>query len=118
MPKQGLAVEREQTEQFIDQRASSVVLSRPVRADDGAGGSTSTLTPLPAQKARFISQRSAVSVERRTVGGVTVKPDMVLMMLWDANVRRGDVFTYQNLTMEVVWVHDLDYEKLAEVVAR
>lgn len=118
MPKQGMAVLREQTEQFIDQNPSMVTLTRYTKVADGAGGTRSTPTVLPPQKVRAITNRSAVSAERRTIGGVTVHPEVTLQCLWDANIERGDTFMVENVMMEVVWVSRLGYEKLAEVTTR
>lgn len=118
MPGQGISVEREQTEQFIDQNPISVTLSRNVRIDDGAGGGTVSSTPLPPQKMRFVPQSRLVSVERRNVAGAKVKPDMNLIALWNADIQRGDTFTWQGMTMEVVWVNKIPYEIIAEVAVK
>ena len=115
---QGVAIEREQTRKFIAENPVNVVLTRRTKVADGAGGSRDTTLALPAQRMRAIPQRSGVSVERRTVNGVTVTPDLVLQGEHNCDIQRGDWFTYNGIAMEVVWVTTLPYEKLAEVTMR
>lgn len=118
MPGQGINVEREQTEQFIDQNPTMITFTRNTKVPDGAGGGTYTPTPLPPQKVRVIAQSRLVSVERRNVHGATVRPDMNLLALWDADIQRGDTFSLNNMDMEVIWVNVLPYEVMAEVAVR
>lgn len=118
MPSQGVNVEREQTQQFIDQNPLYITFTRNVRNPDGAGGGTYTPTPLPPQKCRIVPQNRMISVERRNVNGAVVRPDMNVIAPWDADIMRGDTFQWQNMTMEVVWVNAISYEIIAEVAAR
>lgn len=118
MPKQGRNVLREQTEQFIEQNPIDLVLVRHAKVPDGAGGTRSVDTTLEPQRVRIVGQRTAVSVERRTVSGVVVSPEQVVVGEWDLDIQRGDTFRHQGVLMEVVWVHDLGYEKMAEVTFR
>lgn len=115
MPRQGISVLTEQTEQFIDENPTDLVLTRNTKVPDGAGGSTTSPTDLDPQTVRVIPQSRLVSVERRTTAGAVVKPDMNLICMPDADVQRGDTFTYNGLKMQVVWVSVLSYEKIAEV---
>jgi hypothetical protein len=113
-----MGVLREQTKQYIEQNPKEIVLTRYVKVADGAGGTRTNSSVLPSQTMRAITNRSAVSAERRTVGGVTVVPEVTLQGLWTADIRRGDTFMLDGVLMEVVWVSDLGYEKLAEVTTR
>lgn len=117
MPIQGMSVEREQTKFFIDQNPYALTVHRNTRVPDGAGGYTETSADLPAQTVRVVSQARTVAVQRRTVSGEVVIPDISIVAEWDADLQRGDTFTYQDLNMEIVWVSDLGYEKIAEAVA-
>lgn len=118
MPRQGMRYLREQTRKFIGENPVDIVLTRYTKVNDGAGGTRTTNEDLPAQRMRVIAQRSAVAIERRTIGGVTVTPDLVLQGMPETDVVRGDTFTYNGVLMEVVWVHVFGYEKLAEVTIR
>lgn len=110
-----LLVNQRQTEDFIERNPSDVVLSREVRADDGAGGYTTTATPLTSQRVRVVQQRQNSGTERRNQAGEVVRPAITLVMKHDADVQRGDTFDWQGLDAEVVWVTDLRYVKHAEV---
>jgi hypothetical protein len=119
MPKQGMRVLREQTEQFIGENPTSLVLTRSTRTEDGAGGWVNGApTPLPAQRVRLVPQSASPGVERRTVSGEVVRPDLRIVGMPEFNVAVGDTFTWNTIRMEVVWVSDLGYEKIAEVAAR
>lgn len=118
MRREGTAVERKQTHEFILDNPTELIITRNVKVSDGAGGSTLSPTPLDPQTVRMVPQVRATSVERRTVGGEVVSPDVNMVAEWDADLQVGDTFKYQNLHMEVVWVYDLGYEKMAEVASR
>lgn len=115
MPRQGMHVLKEQTRRFIDENPLYINLTRNARVSDGAGGYTTTPSALEPQTMRVVPQSRLVSVERRTTGGAMVKPDMNLVCQFNADVQRGDTFTYNGLLMEVIWVNDIGYEKIAEV---
>ena len=104
-----------QTKRFINENPTAVVFTRNVRAPDGAGGYTTTPTDLDPQVVRVVQQRRAVAVERRNSSGEVVTPSITLVCAHDADVRRNDTFTWQDLPAEVVWVTDLGYVKHAEV---
>lgn len=118
MPKQGMGVLRRQTTYFIEQNPTDLVLSREVKADDGAGGSTTTATDLEVQTVRLVRPAPTTAVERRTIGGEMVKPTLSVVGEYDSDMRRGDTFTYQGLDMEIVWVNDMGYEKVGEAAVR
>lgn len=113
-----MGVLREQTEFFIDQNPIDLVLSRITKVDDGAGGTTEDSVPLDAQKMRLVKPAPSTSVERRTVGGEMVFPTLSVVAQFDADMQRGDTFKYQGLTMEIVWVNDMGYEKIGEAAPR
>ena len=118
MPRQGMAVLREQTHRFILENPSQIVLKRPTDVPDGAGGSTTTETDRPSQTVRIIDRFSAVMTERRTLSGEMTTPDFNVLFEWDGDVQVGDVFTRHGLRMEIVWVLDNGYRKTAEVARR
>lgn len=108
----------EQTQQFINDNPTSLVFTRHTKTPDGAGGTTSTSAPLPAQVVRIVQAsptRTSVGV-RNTEGEVT-QPDANLICTLDVDVQIGDTFQWNGLSMKVVWVILLPYEKIAEVVA-
>lgn len=109
---------QEQTQRFIDEKPTGIVIKRSTKTPDGAGGWTTTESSLNPQIGRIVTQRQGAGVERTTVGGENVRPDVVVIMRHDADIIRGDWFTWDGLRMDVVWVNDLGYEKMAEVSAR
>ena len=119
-----LNVMRAQTKQYIAFNPDSVVLTREVRTPDGAGGWTTTgSTPLPPQVMRIIQQRESNGTERRNRDGEVVRPALVLLAEWDANIKRNDTFTWEGQTAEIVWVQALEtsggvYELTCEVALR
>jgi hypothetical protein len=115
---QGLSVLREQTVDFIKDNPVDLTLKRVTKQDDGAGGHTTAETDLNPQRVRLVTQRQGAGVERRTTSGEVVRPDAVLVAPYNADVQMGDVFTWNDRRMEVVWVNDLHYELMCEVAAR
>lgn len=105
-----------QTERFIAENPTDLVLTRNTRASDGAGGFTTSPTPLSSQVVRIVQQRTSAAVERRNISGEVVNPSVTLVCLPSVNVQRGDTFTWQGLSAEVVWRTDLGYVVHAEVV--
>ena len=116
MAIQELSIQREQTTNYINANPTDIALTRYTRTSDGAGGTTATGATLDPQTFRVVAQSSAArTTERRTVSGAMVNPDIILVCQWDANIERGDSFDYNGIKMQVVWITDLQYEKLAEV---
>lgn len=118
MPRQGMVVLREQTHQFILENPSQLVLKRSTKVPDGAGGSTTTEVDRPAQTVRIIDRFSSVQTERRTLSGQMTTPDINILFEWDGDVLVGDLLDYKGLRMEVVWLLDNGYRKMAEVARR
>lgn len=107
---------RRQTNQYIAFNPTTVVLTREVRTEDGAGGyTTAGSTPLSPQVVRIIQQRESNATERRNRDGEVVRPSLVLLAAWDADVEVDDTFTWNGMRAEVVWVTDMGYEKSCEV---
>jgi hypothetical protein len=116
---QGVEVLREQTEAFISENPTSLVLTRATPQDDGAGGTLPAYpTPLPAQTVRVVPQAPTSAVERRTVSGEVVKPELRVVGPYNFNVQMGDYFTWNGMRVEVVWITDFGYQKIAEVAVR
>jgi hypothetical protein len=119
MPLSENEVMRKQTAEFIAIYPQVLVLTRPVTASDGAGGSTATPTPLAAQTFRQITQSTSPQVFTRTIDGEEVKPDFVLLGEWNVDVQIGDYYTKDGAKHEVVYVkEDRRYETWAEVMYR
>lgn len=114
---QGLGVLRQQTKQFIDENPTAISLVRGVKVPDGAGGNTFTTVDLLPQTMRLIEQQENSTVERQTVGGKVVRPMLNLFCEYDADIQRGDQFTWQGMTVQVVWITDTGYAKTAEVAS-
>lgn len=112
---QGLGVLRQQTKQFINENPTDISLIRGIKVPDGAGGNTFDTVDLLPQTMRIIEQQESDAVERQSVGGKVVRPILNLLCEYDADVRRGDQFTWQGLTVQVVWVTNTGYAITAEV---
>lgn len=116
---QGVDVLTEQTQRFIDDDPTDLVLTRSTKSDDGAGGSVlGSPTDLPAQTVRVVPQNRVIAVERRTVEGETVTPDYKVISMPDGDFQRGDIYTYGGIRFEIVWITPLSYELIIEAVAR
>lgn len=112
-------VMRRQTKDFISIYPQQIVLTRPEMLADGSGGFKSTLTPLPAQTFRQITQPTTSDVFRRTIDGEEVTPDFVLLGEWDVDVKNGDWYMKDGAKHEIVYVKDdRRYEAWAEVKYR
>jgi hypothetical protein len=115
---EGVAVLTEQTERFIAENPSDIAFTRHTNVNDGAGGHTTTTNDLSAQTVRVVQAsptRTSPSI-RNTEGEVT-QPDANLICMPDTDVQIGDTFQWNGLSMKVVWIILLPYEKVAEVVA-
>lgn len=115
---QGHGVLLQQTEQFINDNPTDVVFTRHTKVSDGAGGSTTTSTPLSAQTVRIVQAGPSGSVERQNQEGTVDRPDLTIVAMPDADLQRGDTFTWQSMNAQVTWVRTLDYELLADVAVR
>lgn len=114
MPRQGLGVLREQTKQFIGENPVDLVITRNVRTSDGAGGFVTAPTNLSPQTVRLVPVNKLASIQRTSVSGSMVVPDLTVIGEADLDIQRGDTFTYNGIKMQVVWVNVLGYEKTAE----
>lgn len=109
---------RRQTYHYINQNPTDVVLLRTVEVDDGAGGRLpSSETAINSQLVRIIQANESEATERVNQDGKTVRPTLNMLMKWDADVMRGDRFTWRGMRCEVVYITDMGYEKVAEVTA-
>jgi len=114
-----LAIQRQLTSAFINADRISVILTRPVWVDDGAGGVTQgppeTLAP---QTMRLIPLGDMAS-ERFTANGEAVTPTYALLGLHTADIQRWDQCTINGRRYEVVFVSEnMQYEMKAEVAYR
>lgn len=100
--KQGLRVLIEQTQKFIEENPSDVVLTRTERADDEAGGYTDgDLVPVPAQRVRLVPANPSAAVEVRNTSGEVVKTAYSMVGLPNANVKENDSLMIDGLRYEV-----------------
>lgn len=111
---------RKQTKQYINFNPKTVTLTRPDKASDGAGGTLPAATPLPPQVVRIIQQREGSGTERRNSDGEVVRPSLVLLAEWNADVKEDDFFDWNGMRAEVVYVQKLEtgggtYELSCEV---
>jgi hypothetical protein len=110
---------RRQTAGYIAANPTSVELMRAVTAPDGAGGKrTSRPTARPAQTVRIIQAAENQETVRTDAEGNNVRPDLNMMMEWDGDVAKADQFTWHGYLCEVVYVQDMNYEKMVEVVIK
>lgn len=119
METKELSVMRKQTEQFIKENPTSLVVNRNVRTPNGKGGYTTTPTPQQAQTFRIIPQvRSGTASQG--IDGSKIEPVFVLIGRWDANIGDNDTFTLGGRDYAVQHVRGAGlstaYETWAEVI--
>lgn len=111
-------VQRRLTSAFIDADPLQVTVSRRERVPNGSGGfrlgPPSSLSP---QKGRLIPSQYQLP-DRETANGTIASPGSVLVMEWNADIKRFDEFTDANgFVFQVVWVYEKrDYETKCELV--
>lgn len=118
MPRQAIGVLHAQTQQWIDQNPSDVVLTRNTKVDNGAGGYTISGTDLSSQRVRLVLQSGQGGIFRRNGDGVMVKPTYKMSFTPLGDVQRGDTLTLDGVLHEVVWVTEFSYQRVAEVAVR
>lgn len=110
---------RKDTKEFIGYNPVDIVLNRHDMVADGAGGVKRTLVPLNPQTFRIITQATREQVFRRTVDGIEVQPEFVLLGEYDADIKHGDWYMRSGIKYEVVYVRDdRRYETWGEVAYR
>lgn len=94
------------TERFIDANASAIIIHRPVRVSDGAGGwEDSYEEVLAPQTMRLVgSYLQSAQASRITSDGRVVVPEFLLIALPFADIAVGDTFTFEDKVHEVVFV--------------
>lgn len=112
---QGIVTLTKQTLRFIEENPSEIIFTRKTRVSDGAGGYTTTPTPLDPQVVRVVEQNVAREVERRNVAGEVVRPALAVVAMPYADLSTGDTFPWQGRTAEVVYLTVLPYELIGEV---
>lgn len=114
----GPGVLLQQTEQFVNDNPTDLILKRNAKAPDGAGGTTSTPTPLSPQTVRIVQASESNAVERQNAAGEVVRPALKIVCMPDTDIERGDTFTWMGMNAEVVWLTALQYEITADVAVR
>jgi hypothetical protein len=109
---------RIQTAAFIAADSKEIQLIPQTEADNGSGGFERTEgAPRTAQTLRLIPQQGSMSPARETLDGEACQPDYILLGVYDADIRRWDLFTDQGRRYIVVFVHEnVAYEKKGEVL--
>jgi hypothetical protein len=112
-----LAAMRDQTRAFIAADQDEVVLTRRTRVPNGSGGYLLTApAALPSQPARLIPLQPG-GPQRHTLDGRLVDPAYHLLMDWEADLSRGDLFVIHGRRYEIVFVtENQSYETKGEVV--
>jgi len=98
------AIRQRLTAEFIAANPRTIVLQRPSRVDDGAGGSTDGApTTVKSQVMRLVALNREVP-SRTTVDGREVSPSYRLVAANDADLLPGDYWMDGPVKYEVVWV--------------
>jgi hypothetical protein len=111
-------INRLNTTYYISTDPTDLQFIPRAKVSDGHGGwSWVDPAPLASQRIRIITGGTNAGVERRTVDGEMVIPQIMLLLEWDAAVENGYRYTLDGGTYEVVYVNeDFNYEKQAEVI--
>lgn len=114
-----LAIQRMNTDAFIRAWPETLVFNRSTKIADGQGGWTvGPPQDLPPQQLAVLAQNTQLE-QRLTLDGQMVRPDYKLVGYFDANVQRGDWFSWRGNRYDVVYVYgNRDYETLVEVIFR
>jgi hypothetical protein len=115
------ALQRKATTDFISYDSTEVILNRPTKEDNEAGGyREADPIVLPSQTMRLIRQAVAGRLnEVSLIDGTVVEETYHLLGEWDADVERGDFFFLGLERYEVAWVTRVsDYETKAGVANR
>lgn len=112
-----LEIHRAATREFILHDPEDLVFLRNVRTSDGAGGFVETAdAPLATQTGRMIPQSDKVP-ELTASDGRSARPEWVLLMEPDADMKRYDRFTWRNILWEIAQIHTKpDYEMKGDVI--
>lgn len=117
-----LAVQRRNTDAFINADALSVALNRAGLVSNGAGGfRRGAPSVLPPQTVRLVpvGAQYGGAEEHEMLDGQTVQVDYHMVAPFDADIERGDWFFLRDEKHEVVWVRSVgDYEMKAGVTNR
>lgn len=117
IPDREAAIQRRLTTEFINADRLVVTLSRRSREPNGSGGfRLGSPTALPPQDGRLIPSQYELP-DRETANGTIASPGSLLLMPYDADVKRFDEFSEGQFTFQVVWVYEKrDYETKCELV--
>lgn len=117
--RQGRRLLVEQTNQFVNENPSDIVVTRHTKVDDGAGGHTTTSALLEPQRARLVPTAPSAAVERRTADGEVLTTLYSVVADPSIDMREGDTFLINGIKHEVVIAVGIGgYEFRAEVVRR
>lgn len=102
------ALHVKQTEAFIGQNPSTIVLVRTSRVGDGRGGSKKDvpLTLSPQTMRKVGSTRVSSTSQTNSTDGNLLIPQQYLIALPDADIERDDQFTLEGIPYKVQSVND------------
>lgn len=111
-----LELQRRLTLGFLLADAQQIILQRPVRTSDGAGGTVvSSTISLPPQTFRLLPSEDGATA-RTTAEGETATPEYMLLGRWDADLERFDEFQIGGRRFQVVFItENRQYESKGEV---
>jgi len=94
-------IRRQLTLRAIAENPSEIILTRMVKTDDGAGGHTEEPVELPAQTFRIFLSGKSGSRDIAQEGGQMQINVMEMLCPWDADVKRGDTFVFDERNFRV-----------------
>lgn len=111
-------IQRENTASFILAKPVTIVVRRKIRTPDGAGGIvTADAPPSYPQTMRLLRGTTGTfSPLSRAEEGTVEQPNFTLLGLWDADLRRDDLFDLEGVTYRVDSVTRNEYETKGVVI--
>ena len=117
IPDMEARIQRNLTAEFINADKVPVEITRRERISNGTGGfRLGPPSAIPPQEGRLIPSQYQLP-DRETANGTIASPGSLLLLPYDADVKRFDEFTVGQFSFQVVWVYEKrDYETKCELV--
>jgi len=119
--RQETRVQRRLLRKFVDAEPADIVLFRPTMTGTVAGGLVKgTPTPLAAQHFRLVPfKKRLTQITRDTPDGNIINLAYVLIGEWDADVKPGDYFEWENGVYDVLSIEpNRSYRTAANITYR
>lgn len=113
-----LIAQRRQTRAYIRSDTTSIVLSRSSRTKTGTGGFRDTKDDLPPQNFKLLWASLGQQFVTPVTGGQAKVLQDQLMAVWDADIKVGDTFTYDDEQYEVAEISKTEYRIIATLTSR